>query len=348
MYKKLLKIGLTIIIALSLGSSAAYAQNLPDVPDPNNLKVDEQCFDQWESFVSSVISYDSFTEFWKDIFVRYNKNLCHYMDISSILDQIDATRQQIKKNFLTCNAPAATLLTNQYFELEAELFFLRNFIDIPNSEVQELPEEKVQELLRQNFVLNKRYFTDEKVKELYDKFKKKYKGKVASTYKKCEDPDIGALKKKWNSFKENIKSLGQDTGKTIKAEWGKAINNPAKGMQGFIKGVESFRLNSIPALKTPDKIVAAMTKELNKSGGVPPSLDEAQASIDITYAQFTKTVNTTAVKAEYESLYKQGGDSLAESYVNKIKEINEVVIQTYDPLIKLKECTKKTGERQCQ
>lgn len=332
-------------------SSAAHAQNLPDVPDlpdPDNLQVDESCFNEWESFVSSVISYDSFGEFWKDIFVRYNKNLCHYQDIASTLDKIDAVRKQIKQNFLSCNSKQATTLANQYYELEAELWFLRNFIDIPNSEIQELPEEKVQELMRQEFVLSKQYFEEEKVTELYDKFKKKYKGKVSSTYKKCEDPDIGALKKKWKSFKENIKSLGQDTGKTIKAEWNKAINNPAKGMQGFIKGVQSFRLNSVPALKTPDKIVAAMTKELEKTSGVPPSLDEAQATITRTYDAYNKTVNTTAVKAEYESLYKQGGDSLAESYVNKIKEINKVIIETYDPLVKLKECTKKTGERQCQ
>ena len=348
MYKKLLKIGLTLIIALNISNTAVYAQNLPDVPDPDNLQIDEQCFNDWETFVSAVISYDSFTEFWKDILVRYNKNLCHYMDISSILDQIDATRDAIKKSFLSCNATQGATLTARYYELEAELFFLRNFIDIPNSTIQELPEEKVKELLRQNFVLNKQYFTDEKVAELYDKFKKKYKGKVNSTYKNCPDPDIDALKKKWNSFKENIKSLGQDTGESIKSEWSKAINTPAKGMQGFIKGVQGFRLNSVPAIKTPDKIVAAMTKELEKSGGVPPSLDEAQASIDRTYAAYTKTVNTTAVKAEYEALYKQGGDSLAESYVNKIKEINEVIIQTYDPLTKLKECTKKTGERQCQ
>lgn len=337
MYKKLIKIGITLIIALNIGSSAVYAQN------PDDLQIDQNCFDNWDSFVSSVISYDSFTEFWKDIFVRYNKNLCHYMDISNTLDRIDAVRQQIKTNYLSCNAAAAATLTAQYYELEAELFFLRNFIDIPNSTIQELPEDKMAELLRQNFVLNKKYFTDEKVKELFEKFKKKYQGKVNSTYKNCPDQSIEALKKKWNSLKENIKSMGQDAGTTLKSEWNKSINNPAKGMQGFIQGVQNFRLNSIPPIKTPDKIFEELSKDIGS-----PTLDEMEAAVRQTNTEYTKTIDTTKIKAEYEALYKQGGDSLAESYVNMIKEINKIVIDTYDPLTKMKECAQKTGERQCQ
>lgn len=342
MYKKISKFILTLLIALNLSSSAVYAQNL------DNLQIDPDCFDKWDSFISTTISYDSFSEFWEDIFVRYNKNLCHYMDISNLLKQIDALKEQIKTSFLSCNSSATTTLINQYYELEAEVYFLRNFIDIPNSTIQELSDEKMAELLRQYFVLDKGYFTDEKVKELFDKFKSKYKGKVSSTYKNCEDPSIEALKKKWNSLKENIKSMGQDAGKTVKSEWNKAINNPAKGMQGFIQGVQAFRLNSIPAFKTPDKIFVDLNKELTSTSGVGPTLDEMQAAVQKSNTEYLKTVDTTKVKAEYEALYKQGGDSLAESYVNKIKEINEVVLQTFDPLIKMKECAKKTGERQCQ
>ena len=342
MYKKLIKIGLILTMTLTIGGNAAYGQI-------DKLKVDENCFNDWQTFSSAIISYNSFTEFWEDIFVRYNKNLCHYTDIAKVLDQIDAVRDEIKKNFLSCNAAQAATLKDKYYELEFELFFLRNFIDIPQSEIQEIPAEKVLEQLRQEFVLNKSYFDEAKAKELFDRFKKKYQGKVKTTYKNCEDPDIAALKKKWNSLKDTIKSMGQDAGKSITAEWNKSINNPPKGMEQFIKGVQGFRLNNLPAFPTPDKILADLTKDIAKSGSsIEPTLFEAQQKIDQVQITHIKKVDTVGVKAEYEALYKQGGDSLAESYVKKIQEINKVVIETFDPLTKVKECAKKTGERQCQ
>lgn len=344
MYKKLLKIGLILGITLTIGSNAAYGQISTD-----KLKVDEICFNDWQTFSSAIISYNSFTEFWEDIFVRYNKNLCHYTDIAKVLDQIDAARDEIKKNFLSCNAAQAVIIRDKYYELEFELFFLRNFIDIPSSEIQEIPADKVLEMLRQEFVLNKGYFDETKAKELFDRFKKKYQGKVKTTYKNCVDPDIAALKKKWNSLKDTIKSMGQDAGKSIKSEWSKAINNPPKGMEDFIKGVQGFRLNKLPAFPTPDTIVKDLSKDLQKSSGSSePTLFEAQQKIDQVQTAYINKVNTTSVKAEYEALYKKGGDSLAESYVKKIQEINKIVLATFDPLSKVKECAKKTGERQCQ
>lgn len=344
MYKKLLKIGLILGITLTIGGNAAYGQASTD-----KLKVNEICFNDWQTFSSAIISYNSFTEFWEDIFVRYNQNLCHYTDIAKVLDQIDAARDEIKKNFLSCNAAQAATIKAKYYELEFELFFLRNFIDIPKSEIQEIPAEKVLEMLRQEFVLNKGYFDETKAKELFDRFKKKYQGKVKTTYKNCEDPDIAALTKKWNSLKDTIKSIGQDAGKSIQSEWNKAINNPPKGMESFIKGVQGFRLNSLPAFPTPDKIIGDLQKDIAKSGSLlEPTLSEAQQTIDQVQTAHITKVNTTNVKAEYEALYKQGGDSLAESYVKKIQEINKIVIETFDPLSKMKECAKKTGERQCQ
>ena len=81
----------------------------------------------WGNFISSVISYNGFIEYWNDILYRYNKNVCLYMDIDNLLKRIDKTREQIRKAFYVCDA-SAPKLRDTYYELEAELFFLREYV----------------------------------------------------------------------------------------------------------------------------------------------------------------------------------------------------------------------------
>lgn len=342
---KKISLTLVLIFSLILGSQPALSQSADTF--------DESCFNDWQTFISSVISYNDFAEYWKDIFVRYNKNVCHYADIENILKQIDAVRDQIKKAFLSCSTQNIISLTEKYYSLEAELFYLRNFIDIPNSEIQKIPEEKVWKLIRKEFVVDKQYFNEEKAKTLFNQFKTKYGSKPDSAYKNCEDASIKKLTEKWNSLVKNLKSLGDpasssNPAKSVKENWGKATSTPPTGMKGFIQGIENMRLNNIPALKTPDEVYSKLTKDGTKPGGSEPTILDLQETISKTETEFKATVNTTSIKASYEALYKQGGDQLGKDYSAKIQQIINTVTATFDPLIKLKTCTKKSADRQCQ
>ncbi|MFC1647795.1 hypothetical protein ACFL10_02260 [Patescibacteria group bacterium] len=331
-----------IIAVMGLNISPALSLDTPDLEEDFGISADDACFDDWETFISAAVSYDSFKEFWKDMFVRYNKNICHYMDISNILKQIDAVREQIKKNFLSCNAEQAIQLTQKYYELEAELYFLRNFIDIPNSEIQEIADDRVFSEFRSTFYLNKKYFDDETIKTLFDKLKEKYKTKVSTTYAKCEDPGFATLKKKWDSFVENIKAMGTQGG-SIKSNWGKPNLTPPKGMTGFIQGIENFRLNNLPAMKTPDQVIADLQKDSTSI-----AITDAHNAVVKTQQDYSTKVTSTSIKAEYEALYKKGGDQVAADYAAKIQEIIAIVESTYEPFTKLKKCASKSAERQCQ
>lgn len=302
------------------------------------------CARDWLTFISSVISYDGFTEYWKDIFYRYNKNICYYFDIDSLLKQIDKAREQIRNAFYTCDAARANSLKNRYYELEAELFFLRNFINIPQSEVMEIEDEKVYSKLRDNFVINKSYFDDDKAKELFDKFKKDYKDRV-KTYKDCKDPGIEMLINKWNSLKKSFKEMG-DTGKSIKDHWEKSINAPNKRTGEFLGGFLDMRLNNLPIKKSAELIYNEIKKNLPTGG--TPTLEDLQFAIDINEEEYSKKVEQTSLIAEYEALFKHGGDALAKDFEDKIKELNKIIEDTYKPLEQLKACAKKTVDRQCK
>ena len=60
----------------------------------------------WGNFISSVISYNGFIEYWNDILYRYNKNMCLYLDIDNLLKRIDKIREQIRKAFYVCDTSA--------------------------------------------------------------------------------------------------------------------------------------------------------------------------------------------------------------------------------------------------
>ncbi len=334
----------TSILALALIGltiSPAYGDNL------ENLEVNQTCFDNWQNFVTSQLSYNDFSEYWKDLFDRYSKNICHYNDISQLIKQLDAISKQIKDAFLKCNAEQGVTLEVKYNETKAELFYVRNFIDIPVSEIQTIPDEKVYSMMRSAFVLDNTDFTDEELKTLFDKFKAKYKDKIGARYGQCKDADFEELKKKWDSFVKNIKSLG-DQAKSVKDNWGKAISTPSKAMEGFVKGIENMRLNNIPSIKTPDQIVNELYKEGEKSGSGEPTIVDIQSKIVDTSEEYVRKIDSASVRAEYEAKYKKGNDTVASEYDKKIQEIIDIVNATFEPLSKLKTCTKKSSERQCQ
>jgi len=337
------KIWITLLITALMGLNISPALG----QEGSSLEVNEECFDDWQFFITSQISFNEFKEFWEDIFVRYNKNTCHYMDIYQLVKQLDAISIQIKDAYLSCNIDQTIKLNTKYLELKAEIYYLRNFIDIPGSDVQKIPDEKIFKLMRSEFVLNSTDFTDEELKTLFDKFVSKYKNKITSKYKECKDADIETLKKKWDSFVKNIKSMG-DTGKSLKDNWGKATSLPSKGMDNLIKGLENMRLNNLPSIKSPDEIVKDLLKQKAKSGSTEPTIVETQTAIIDTSEEFIRKVGGASLRSQYEAKYKKGNDQVSSDYEKKIQQIIDVVTSTYDPLTKLKKCANKSGERQCQ
>ncbi|MBN1494324.1 hypothetical protein JW911_01150 [Candidatus Peregrinibacteria bacterium] len=339
MIKKQIQIIITAILICSFNISPALAAEI----NQQNVVNTVICERDWLGYISTTLSYADFTETWKDIFVRYNFNKCYFADIQNVLKQMDNTGGQLRKAFYACS-PNSESLSKKYRELEVELMFLRNFIDFDKGKATKISEEKILQKLRNEYVLDSFIYTDDELKALFDKFKKKYGDKYSKVYLECIDPGLAQLSKKWDQIVKTVKELGTQTEK-LAEDWNKTINTPVKRTEPFLQNTLNTRLNNLPALLSPDQV---LTKFKTTYGGIDPTISEFQQSVTLTQEEYAKKTTQAVITAQYESLYKDVGDSMAIEMENKLKELNTTIRETYLPIENLTQCTKTTDERQCK
>lgn len=330
---------ITISILLTfiwVGPKTFAQQNIPD----------ESCLIDFQTFISSHLSFTDFASAWSDILVLYPQNTCYFNDISGIKNQLRNVQKQIRAGFYACNAASTLALQDQYNKLEAELFYLRHFIDVSQSKVTKIPDNKVYEELRQEFVIDKQYYDDAMLKTIFDSFKSKYEARIENTYAKCKDQTLEGLKKKWNSLAENFKKMAESQEKAVTAEWQKAVNNPPKKTQAQLGGVIDTRVNNVQPPRTPDQILTQLTAE--SPSGFEPTLDVLQLAVYQEIETFNTNYETANIMGEYEALYKKSGDTLGKDFEQKIIELNKIIKETFKPLEELTKCSKKVGEKQCK
>ncbi|MBD3157071.1 hypothetical protein GF369_04565 [Candidatus Peregrinibacteria bacterium] len=330
-------IGIILIMSITtLGIGSVRAQD-------TTMSLNTSCFTEWDTFVSSTISVNEFLEYWKDILVRYNRNTCYYMDIQQILKQIDTTRSALRKAILACNDKQAGPLKTRFYELQLELDYLRSFVSFADKNGRLVSEEKVYKQLKEKYVDTGLDFTEEAFNVLFDRYKTKYIGNVSSIYKRCSDGSIQQLIDRWDKLVETLKSMQADA-KAVKEDFDRAVNKPPQGMKNFIKNLENVRRESLEAQKNPEEIFNETTQET----GTEPTIDQLTVSINKNEQEYQKNMQQASLTAEYEALYKHGGDSLAESYEKVLTELNTIIKDSYKPLEDLKQCAKQSADRQCQ
>jgi hypothetical protein len=301
------------------------------------------CEKDGQAFFSSMISFTEFTETWKDVFVRYPKNTCYYADIANIAKQLETQRQNLRKAFYSCGSGIENL-KKTYYELEAEIIYLRNFISISQSGIKAMADDRVKEKLIEYFVDDKQIYTGEEMTLLFDKFKQKYKDKVTKTYNECKDASIQMLIKKWDQLVKTIKSFGSNLEK-LSEDFDKAINTPVERTGDFITSFLDIRESQLPARETPTQILTQLTED---AGGSAPTLEALQMTIQTKDEAYAQKAAEVSIAARYDALYKNGGDSMALDFVAKLKDLNTIIKDTYKPIESLSGCTKKTTERQCK
>lgn len=301
------------------------------------------CERDGQDFLSSMISFEEFTETWKDVFVRYPANTCYYSDIENIANQLDAQRRNLRKAFYSCGSNVENL-KKSYYELEAEIMYLRNFISINQSGIKAMSDDRVKEKLFNYFVMDREIYTSEEILTLFDKFKEKYKDKVAKAYKECKDPNIQQLVQKWDQLVKTIKSFGSSLEK-LGEEFDKAINTPVERTGSFIESFLDVRESRLPAMENAGQILEQLTKD---AGGTAPQIEQLQMTVQAKEEAYTQKVTESSIAAKYDALYKKGTDDMALDFVAKLKDLNTIVKDTYKPIETLTSCTKKTADRQCK
>lgn len=323
-------------------ASAQFEPNSDNVGPGQTLEC--RAYQDWSTFISATLSYDSFYEYWNDILYRYNSNICHYYDIDSLLRRIDKVRKQIRNAFYSC--ADTTHLKKIYYQLEAELFFLRKYINTKNGSFLVVGDDKIINDLRSYFVLNKNIYTDAQILTLFNSFKAKYSAKL-ETYSKCKDSTWQALVDKWNEFKENAGGFGpalKQAKRSFEKRWARMAETSMNLGRPFFGGFVDLKINGLSAEEGWGQIMKELEKNTPGLGVTIPQLQAAKSQSDI---KFDFENQRAEYEIQYKALYKETSDEFTAMIVNKLSTLNSIITSTYPFQNQTIHCVKTIVNKQC-
>jgi hypothetical protein len=297
----------------------------------------------WGTFISALISYDDFTEYWKDIFVRYNANICHYTDVDGLLTRLTAVRKQIREAFYVCGD--TTKMKDTYYRLEAELFFLRKYINTDKGAFLVVGDATVQKELKDYFVINKGYFSDEQITKLFNEFKTKYTTRL-ETYRNCKDATWQNLIDKWNEFRQNAGGFGpaiKQASTSINKRWERMANTPMKTGQSFLGGFVDARINGLAPKEGIDLIV----QELQKNMPQGYTFDKLQAVQNYKEKVYAESADVSGYLSEYQAQYAETSDDYTFQITRMLDDLDAIIQSTYPYQNQTIQCTGRVNKKQC-
>ncbi|MBI5151925.1 hypothetical protein HZA39_00145 [Candidatus Peregrinibacteria bacterium] len=345
-----IKIKKLVSVAAAVAALIITAAGAASIQTANAIGEKDACplvnyFDDFDVFMSNLISYDSATEFFKDIFSR---NQCWRDDIFSIETQLQKQTAAIRKAYENCETLKLPDLKNRAYELQMELMYLRLYaINNPNKAAGQksvIPRKSAETDLKNLFVKN----ADQEAvfKSYYDDLKKKYAARIAE-YNNCVDPTWKELNEKWDEFVETGAGMSPAWEKMKKktAEKAKNIGLPKRNWSSLSDWAE-VRLNGVAPMQTLSDVYAEFQKNIPKGGGNTYSdlLDAIKSSKD-TYAAEVEKVD---LKTRYEILYKNESDETSRIFAEKINELNQILRDTFPTQKALFKCAATIQEKQCK
>ncbi len=342
MKKILLTIWMTAMMAVALGGTRAEA--LIDLyPETSGDQAICRGGRDWGTFISAIIGYDDFKEYWKDILVRYSSNICHYQDIDSLMTRITKVRKQLRSAFYVCGNMAAMKRT--YYELEAELYFLRKFIETDYSNFTVVSDQKVIDSLRGYFVINKGYFSDDEITTLFNRFKERYRTRLVA-YQNCTDPVWQSLVDKWNEFKETaggITPAVNRAGESFEKRWDRMKNTSVGAERDFWGGIVDLRINGLPAKEGWEQI--AKNFQENMPGGF--TFQQIQAAKTVSDATYNVQEEEANYMAQYQMLYLESSDEFMREIKARLNTMDKIITDTYPFQNQTIQCVKSINNKQC-
>jgi hypothetical protein len=300
----------------------------------------------WGTFISSIIVYDDFVEYWNDILVRYNANLCHYMDIDSLLNRLKAVRSQLRQAFYVC--ADITRMKKTYYELEAELYYARKFIKYTKTAEDNyvvVNDKKVLNDMKAYFVDDKEFFTQDELQVLFDRFKVRYQSKLES-YNNCVDPGWQSLIDKWNEFKATAGGIGpalQQAQASAEKKWDKMANTSMNMNRDFWGGFLDVKINGLEPKEAFAQIAAEFKR--NMPGG--STIGQLQAANQNNNAAYAEEVGEAEYMAEYEMLYKESTGEYVKLLMARLNLLDDIIKSTFPYQNQTIQCVANINNKQC-
>jgi hypothetical protein len=340
---KLITIWIAIFIfASGIQSAQALIQLFPDQSNQVACRGGRD----FGTFLSSIITYDDFMDYWNDILVRYNANICHYQDIDGLVNRIKGVRQQLRSAFYVCGD--TTGLKATYYDLEAETYYLRNFIKYtktPEGNYIVVNEQKLFNDMKAYFVDDKGFFDTAHLTRIFNQFKTRYQSRLA-TYNNCTDPTWQNLVDKWNEFKDDaggVSSALKQAGSSMTKRWDRMANTPMNLNRDFWGGFLDVKINGLPPKEALSQIAEEFSRNM-PSGSTISQLQAASATSDEVYAY---EASEQTYLAEYKMLYMESSAEFLKLMLARLDALDTTIKDTFPFQNQTIQCVKGIVDKQC-
>lgn len=342
------------VIAISSAQSASAIGEKDACPIINY-------YNDFDVFLSHLISYENTTEFFKDIFSR---NFCWRDDIYSVETQLQKQTAAVRKAYENCDMKSLPKLESKAYDLQMELMYLRFFgINNPDKLDNQSPvvardSDAVYNYLERIFVNDRPIFPNESngyfdkfFKSLEDKYKnrldqKDKDGNIISkgSYNTCTEPAWQELNEKWDEFLSTAAGLSPAWEKMKKqtAEKAKQITFPKRNWTSFDSWLE-LRTNGVKPQETLNDIYEEFKKN-NPFGTYSDFISDIKTSQNRYSAEVVKEDLFT----RYAILYKEDVDESVKAIKQKIEELNATITNTFPIQKTLFKCAATIQEKQCR
>ncbi|KKQ71508.1 MAG: hypothetical protein UT33_C0009G0099 [Candidatus Peregrinibacteria bacterium GW2011_GWC2_39_14] len=332
-------------------------------------------YNDFDIFLSNLVSYDDFSEYFKDIFSR---NSCQRDDIFMLETLIQKQTKLIRQAYENCNNGILDKLTTKAYLLQVELMYLRKFALNNPDKAAGQPEMVANDLVYTNlwteFVKNKKIFKDSQFIDVYKQIAAKYETKL-DAYNNCVDVSWKDLTEKWDEFvamRAGMTPAVDRMKQSIQNKEKKINEAPPKSRANLMESLFALGINGVDAPQGLNEIVQEYQK--NKPGFMPdisevndpnnpaedkPKTESGSNTTGVGFdnlinkyaseaARYEKEKDSTDVLTKYRFLYRDDADESIKALIEKIDDLNKTIEGTFPVEQNLFKCTKEIKAKQCK
>lgn len=291
------------------------------------------CLAGLRQFFQAGIGFEDLTDYVRDFFLWPS----HYADVANVQDQLNRTRYQVVSAFMRCDIQRLPTITESYYRLEAELYFLRHFVDTGSGFAKILTEspgakKKFEDEMVDYMILTKITSENEdldraRYRGYFDLFTARYAERAKTYASFGNDPVFEELSAKVDELVDTFKSFSK-LGSEIHDLTNEAIIEPATAIKNAAVAVwkepgKSLKAGVLGIIKkfdacaeTPDNRYCLTGEDntgssygLNIFGNDDPSnrktFEDVSIAIEKQAVKKTEDKDQAEVLAKYELLYGQ-------------------------------------------
>lgn len=305
------------------------------------------CLAGWRQFIAAGLGYENFSDYWTDLLIRSLWPL-HFSDIMNVEGQLNRTRYAVMAAFLRCDLERLKSVSKSYYRLEAELYFVRHYVDTSSGYIRHITKEGTSaredfanKMVKYLFILKPAENEDDE-RSLYmgyfDMLAAKYSSRAEQYAHFSSDSLLQEVGAKFDELIDTFKSfktLGSEMGK-LGEETAQAV---AEGATAVYKGVtalgapanalseiSNWTLNRFKICPYGDAEKCKNIKELTKStvedvlgllsdvkkAGERKTFEDVKVAVTQQQLQKTEDEDKGKMLSRYELLYGQvSGEGVA-------------------------------------